>query len=145
MKRRSPDVDPEGDNGLSGIVDGALLAGALEAAFAGTHVPLGADARRPLFKGTLDEFAVANAGDVALLRHLKNNVKKCGACGHCRLKVSVAPWCSRERARLPRTSAMRTKRPSKPSATASGSAGDRSPIDARRVIAAGGADSGRTR
>ena len=81
MKRRSPDVDPEGDNGLSGIVDGALLAGALEAAFAGTHVPLGADARRPLFKGTLDEFAVANAGDVALLRHLKNNVKKCGACG----------------------------------------------------------------
>jgi hypothetical protein len=97
MKRRSPDVDPEGDNGLSGIVDGALLAGALEAAFAGTHVPLGADARRPLFKGTLDEFAVANAGDVALLRHLKNNVKKCGACGKvCGNTMTSCNGCSSE-------------------------------------------------
>jgi len=95
MKRRSP--AEEGDNGLSGIVDGALLAGALEAAFAGTHVPLGADARRPLFKGTLDEFAVANAGDVALLRHLKNNVKKCGACGKvCGNTMTSCNGCSSE-------------------------------------------------
>lgn len=82
---------------LLGVSDGAILAGALEASFANARVDSKAEKSDAMFFGKMEEFAEDRRHDPLFVSQLRNEIKKCGACGKvCGYNLTSCNSCGAE-------------------------------------------------